>query len=306
MNNKSILNFSKELEKELSTNYNILDFEIMDIPKSNEIKKGIVFKMDDLSPVFYIDDLYEEYLNNPDIDLIIINMIRNFSIKPKKKELPFDIADFSKVKDLIIPALVNTGRNKQLLLTAPSSVFSTDLRYIYKISLIDNDKSLSVTITYQLMKLWGKSIEYIKSLALSNLYKCKYIIRDSNDVFKKLFSNVTDTKNQQLKTDELYLLSNENIFHGSVHILNKNAIERLKYGFAKDFIILPSSIHEVLVISPTMINQNTIFDLMSLVKEVNNTQVRNCDFLSDYPLIYSINEDKVLDIKDYLELNKMI
>lgn len=91
-----------------------------------------------------------------------------------------------------------------------------------------------------------------------------------------LLSEMTGMEEESFLSQDclpMYVVSNTDRLYGAVQILNKKALSSwaLEHGYKK-LIVLPSSIHEVIVI-PANSNCSDIDSLSEMVREVNRTQV---------------------------------
>ena len=81
----------------------------------------------------------------------------------------------------------------------------------------------------------------------------------------------------------MYVLSNRGRIFGAAALLYSESIKNLTKRLNKNLIILPSSVHEVLLIPDDGVAQKEFF--MEMVKEVNDTQVEPEERLS-YNIYY--------------------
>lgn len=92
----------------------------------------------------------------------------------------------------------------------------------------------------------------------------------------------------------IYVLTNESRLNGAGILAQNNVLEKVGNLLQSDFYILPSSIHEVLVVPDD--GTFALKELESIVKEVNATQVAPEDLLSDKVQYYD-RETKILGRK---------
>ncbi len=80
------------------------------------------------------------------------------------------------------------------------------------------------------------------------------------------------------------IVTNETARFGAVNIYNEDCIKQVQEKLhADNFYVLPSSIHEVICVPTEGIE---IDDLLTMVTEVNQTQVREEERLGDFVLYY--------------------
>ena len=86
-----------------------------------------------------------------------------------------------------------------------------------------------------------------------------------------------------------YVLTNQNGINGAACILYKDVIKNFAEGMDRNILILPSSIHEVLLLpDDELVSYN---DLAHLVTFINQTEVPAQDRLSNQVYRYSRSED---------------
>ena len=93
----------------------------------------------------------------------------------------------------------------------------------------------------------------------------------------------------------LYVLTNSDKLFGASVILYPHLLESIAKRMDCDFIILPSSIHEVLLIPDSSENKSLHYD--AIIQEVNLTQLSPEEILSDHAYYYQRNSDSITDYK---------
>ena len=89
----------------------------------------------------------------------------------------------------------------------------------------------------------------------------------------------------------MYVCSNSQKVNGAGVILYKDLLKQFAEKTGSDFYILPSSIHETLLVPVS--DQMEVEALRSMVREVNATQVAPEEVLSDNVYIYRREDDKI-------------
>jgi len=87
-----------------------------------------------------------------------------------------------------------------------------------------------------------------------------------------------EAKKELLKGCPMYVLGNKSRINGAVQMCSKDVMGRVSGFFKQDFWILPSSIHETLLVPIGIMD---VSGLLQMVKEVNEAEVELCDQLSD-------------------------
>ncbi|MGN1084051.1 MAG: DUF5688 family protein [Lachnospiraceae bacterium] len=86
-------------------------------------------------------------------------------------------------------------------------------------------------------------------------------------------------------TSLLYVLSNQPKINGAVVFLYPEMLSRLEERFPRGFYLIPSSIHEMLLLADS--GETEAEELNRMVREVNETQVIPEEVLSDHVYYYS-------------------
>ena len=84
--------------------------------------------------------------------------------------------------------------------------------------------------------------------------------------------------------DQMYVLSNKFRNYGAACIAYPNVLEMIGQILKKDYYILPSSVHEVIIVPYSEIYVCSKLDEM--VREINSTQVEEEDVLSNHVYLY--------------------
>jgi len=140
------------------------------------------------------------------------------------------------------------------------------------------------------LPIWDQGLKSIFQAALENTY-CK------NNVFVTHINNLlpqnaayelaVDAELIQTKT-EVIVLTNKAIHFGAAMLLNITELKRLADQFGSDLYLLPSSVHEILVMCADQYPD--VFFLTEMVNEVNNEVVSREDYLSDH--VYHFDRKK--------------
>ena len=87
----------------------------------------------------------------------------------------------------------------------------------------------------------------------------------------------------------MYVLSNEKKQFGASAILYDNVIKDFSESLNSDLYILPSSVHEVIMIPSILVD--SVDKLNDMICEVNATQVPLMDILSNHSYYYSRDKE---------------
>lgn len=238
-----------------------------------------------ISPTIYILPYYHRYLEGADVDELVTDFLDTY-----QKNLPqtdYDISvftDYEKAKHKIVMRLVNYKSNEELLKQIPHKRF-LDLAVIYY-CLIEASSSQIATILIHNHHLdyWNIDRDELHAIALYNTPDLlSYHLENMQTLLKEVISETLDISDDTLFP--MFILTNIHRSYGASVLLYPKLLERLSDQFSSDFIILPSSVHEIILLPVT--EETNLDSYNDLVKEVNETQLTDDEVLSDHAYYYS-------------------
>lgn len=249
-----------------------------------------------ISPTIYLDYYYKEFENGADIDKLAKQVVAQY----KKFELDedFDISvftDYEKCKDNISFKLINYEKNKELLEDIPHIKY-LDLAIVFYYLLEGGlNETSSILIRNSHMEHWGVDKVDLMVQAQNNTPRLlQSEIRSLTDVVKEILADnpMAITPEDEPMDQTMYVLTNKLKLYGACCILYKNLLEEFAEQHDCDFYIIPSSVHEVLLV-PCSKELDSEY-LTSLVQEVNSSELSTEDILSDHVYLYSRKNKEVI------------
>lgn len=210
----------------------------------------------------YLEDIMNELFGEEDLDKADIGVL-------------FEAWDT--VQDKVLIRLLNTKWNKERLEELPHKEI-LDLSAVFYLPMLnDEERSVSSVITYSMMKNWGISLEELWDAAIKNTKESDaYRILGVEDVVKD--ATGIDISRQSF-TRLLYIATSTSKFFGASVLLRTDVLEELAERLKKNLFIIPSSIHELVLIP-----DHGIYDVdgvRNMLHEVNTKMVRTYERLSD-------------------------
>jgi len=253
------------------------------------------------SPNIYLESYYSEFQIGKTIRSIVSDIITLFYKAGNQTEISASfILDFSLVKNKIYFKLINYERNQEFLKNVPHRKW-LDLAVIYSVLIKKDAQGIgSVTIKNDMLESWDVHTEAIEACAKINtplLFEAS--VKPMEDIIKHLlveeFDEMQESEDaseliemfngeQSSKQTAMYVGTNNQGVNGAALLLYPNALRDFSDKVNLDIIILPSSIHEVLLI-PLRGDMNKE-DLYRMVKDVNETQVSLEDYLATNVYMY--------------------
>ena len=252
----------------------------------------IMEKGKDIAPTIYLDSFYELYTNGENIK----NIIRQIEViyEQNKNNVTFDVnilKHFDTIKDKIVYKVVNYRSNEKLLEQVPHKRI-LDLAVVFY-CLLDNEYGRSATaLIYNInLKNWNVTIDDVYKAALKNTPDLLHSkISSMAALFEKCGVNV-DGEEVDLKDyvpSDMYVLTNESKLNGAACILYENVLYDFAQKLGADLYILPSSVHEVILLPKLSMFEKD--ELVNMVKEVNTEGVAADEVLSDHVYEYNRTE----------------
>ena len=230
----------------------------------------------------YIDEFLECLALGTPMETVIQKILQIY----QKNDIPENInishiAEFHAVKDRIIFQLINTEQNVSLLKEIPSVPY-LDFSIIFKILIGSSAESTATsTIRNTLMEIWNIGVDELYAAARANTPVLMPSELKSMEAILAALGETTPIDD----FCKIYVLSNKQRLHGCGCILYPHVLEDFAESIRSDLFILPSSVHEVLLVP---FKEETDADvLVGIVKEVNRHELSQEDFLSDHVYCYS-------------------
>lgn len=271
---------------------------VQDIIKNNDTHLDgltILSAKYNLSPTIYLNHYFKQYENGrslPDIEEDILKVYHD-NCPSANIDISF-FTDYDKVKSRIIFKLVNYERNRELLQEVPHYRF-LDLSIVFN-CLVESSPSGSATILIHNhhLRYWGITKDDLYALAKQNTPKLlSYDLRNMTDILKELLAgeSIPADAPDDATSYPMYVLTNRYKLNGSGCILYQNLLRDFANRLESDLFILPSSVHEVLIIPVK--NQTHPQELSDMVKDVNSSQLSREEILSDHIYYFSRESGKI-------------
>jgi hypothetical protein len=323
--------FLAMLQDELKSYLEVIRFEgkinIRKVLKNNGVELDalmVVREGINASPTIYLNYYYDQFVSGKSIEEIIREIYSMFSKELGDVEFNIeDFTDFQKIKHKIAFKVINTEKNKRLLKKVPH-IDIMDLSIVFYCIVKCNKNENATTLIYNHhLDMWNVSLETLYETAEKNTpILLPYEIRSMEDIIMEMIKErkyggdeeeidecevnetgcydgeeaeaLTNMIMEEIeKADEpkMYVLTNKYRMYGACAIFYDGVLKKFADEHQKDIIILPSSIHEVIIIP--MEEQMNPKDFESIIKDVNNEEVTPEEILSGHAYIYRRSDDKI-------------
>ena len=256
-----------------------------------------------IAPTIYLDPYYEEYE-----DGVTFQDIYDQILSVYQKNRPTDnvnvrfFTDYENVRTKIAYKLIHRQRNEALLHSVPYRPF-LDLAIVFYclVDLGGSQGSGTILIHHSHLKYWGITEDALFELAEKNTPRLlRQSLRDIYDVIDNLGKAVPSEHNHLFPRESMicdradpamYILSNSENLFGASCLLYHGLLAKYAKQLNTDFYILPSSVHEVILV-PTS-EQYDICQMSEMVASVNASALLPEEILSDHAYYYSRETDTI-------------
>lgn len=297
----------RDLYEILEGNPTISDNSIV---KNNGVYKTgitIMYPGEVISPNIYLNDFYREDISEDEV-MKVAMAIKGYYYKCRPKK-SFDVSfflNYEDVKDRIFLKIINESLNEELLKNVPHFPF-LDMQVVAYCKVCDETiGSGSILVLYSHIEKWGIDEEKLFKDAYINLLNNEEPeLMDITDILENMLGQTSltmdekesiqgdiDSLKEMYDTLPMHVLSNKERLFGASIILNEDYLYNLCKSFNSDFYILPSSIHELILIPKNY--ASSVWELKDMVRTVNETSVVREELLSNSVYYFSERERRVM------------
>jgi hypothetical protein len=292
MNRKDFFEYVKDNVKDyLPASFADAQIKLQEVVKNNDqVLTGILIpdENSNIVPTIYLNNLYEQYQDGKDLDACVGDVadIRIEHTGPDFDVNINELLDYENIRYKLQMRICDPELNQERLAGKVMTMHG-DFAAYYTVNISENENGIaSLPVTEDLMKIWGIDIGQLHedALAMDEL-RGPALISMGEMMTDMLFigsraENLLNGEWNALDFDmPMFCLSNESKMNGASLILHEGIRKQIGEFMNGDFYILPSSIHETLILPD---NGNfSAAELNAIVQEINETQVAPEERLSD-------------------------
>jgi hypothetical protein len=262
------------------------------------LKEGV-----NCAPNIYLNTYYEAYQEGISIKELadrLCNIYQSSSVPEFNSNFTYS---FDEMKQFLVYRLVSYDRNKKLLEQIPHMKY-LDLAITFHCLVRDDEDGIgTIRITNEHITMWNVTLGELHSLASKNTKRLfPYVIRSMEEVIQTLMDEelgrskdlINDFQYQHNTPshNKMYILSNQKGINGAACMLYEDVLRNFSNQIQSDFFLLPSSIHEIILIPYQEEMKKEI--LTEMVQDVNRTQVAPEEVLSDRVYFYSRENNAII------------
>ncbi len=263
--------------------------------KNNGVKRKAIIMMSPENKVgssIYLEELYAEYKNGGrGIDAIAGEVYQKLVEHMNDLE-DVRLGDFQKwdvMKHRIYAKLVNFESNKELLKGKPYRKF-LDLAVVYlaRVEGLKDGGKGAFLVNDNYREVWRQTEESLYQTAASNMRLVGEAVFESMEKILCQKMPKIQFPSPASAPAQMYVLTNKEKIFGAAEILDSGTLKRVSDELRGDFIVLPSSVHECIIIpADETISYQKLADM---VTEINVNAVSAEECLSDHVYLYERGE----------------
>lgn len=271
-----------------------------DVTKNNRMQQtgiAVIKEGADIGPCLYLNELYREYESGGRKFDETVDEAYRLILKSMDDDMPdVDLSGFTKwetVHGNIYAKLINAEQNREQLGVIPHRMF-LDLAVVYYAAVRDHagEEVGTILISREHMAQWGQKEETLYQTAMRNMrsdgeadFAC------IETVVRRILPDivVSDEEEQKSPDINMYILTNNRRRFGAAEILDKKTLRKIADQVGDGFVVLPSSVHETIVLPPK--EDVEYGKLADMVRMVNETEVDIEERLSYHVYVYSRDEE---------------
>lgn len=254
-------------------------------------------------PSIYLENYFAKYVDGAGLDLITDELLEAAENAQYKGDFDTGFYEsYENVKEYLRVKIINTDKNKELLKDTPNREFLdlSIVAYCTLESVFGVDASILVKNSH--IEKWGITREELLNTAYENTKKDNVIIKDLAEAISGMKRNLECDNCNESSIDEeddyeacdgkglIYVMSFSKPYYGAVCMIFDDLLDEFLKEHKGGVYILPSSIHEVILIPE---DEGDIYDekeLSNLVNIVNRDCLSEEEILANHAYYYSADE----------------
>ena len=296
MNFNEFVNEVKDnIKRFLPEAYENAEVSVMDYQKLNTTYKGLMVKKEDetITPTINMNQLYKAYQNQPGVTMeSVYRRIADVVVEAPIQVNLKAIMDYDIAKDNLFIRVSSAEANKDMLANVPHQL-KEDLAITYHVAVSMDEEGLSsMLIKNDLLKQYGITAEQLHEDAMKSSPRIMSPEVSSmgaimEELVEKDLFMMSPEEREMLQESiresgqmpSFFVVTNQQRIDGAGALFYPEVMDNLGELLGQDYFILPSSIHEMLVLPDN--GEVSADELRMMVTEVNATQVAPAERLTN-------------------------
>lgn len=302
----------RQIKEYLPSKYQKMECQVTEkIVNNDTCRVGISIDSPDkkTARIIYVEPFYEDFREGEPLAGVMEKIAGLIESSEETERLlqGFWMKDFQQAKSDLWVALVKTDENRRMLSRMPHLEIE-DLSMVCQISHSISDGRGTMKVTHDIQKEWKVSKETLFDAALKNVRESdSYVMHEMSAVVNEIMIGSPAAENlldmpegaKRNMNELLYVLTNTNRSEGASVMLCPKVMDKVSRMFPEGFYLLPSSIHEVLVVPKNGCADARTLGMM--VRDVNQAEVEREEVLSDRIYEYDKSRRTIRQIPESIE-----
>lgn len=263
------------------------------VKNNGKERKGITVseKGIHISPTIYLEEYFQQFQEGKPIEKIVEKILQLYEeVKcshPCEESL---LQNYEELKGKFACKLIHRGKNEKLLNDIPYVPWMDLAIVVFVLLEVSPYGTATVLVRKEHLEIWGLTEAQLFDEAKKNTpILLPYQFCPMRKLLREICPYAVDEG--EAEEESLYVLSNKLRSFGAASMLYEGILEKVGQKLGENYYILPSSIHEVIVVpeSKSPVKQ----DLEEMVREINETQVEEEEVLSDRVYYFSRKENRL-------------
>ena len=263
------------------------------VKNNGKERKGITVseKGIHISPTIYLEEYFQQFQEGKPIEKIVEKILQLYEeVKcshPCEESL---LQNYEELKGKFACKLIHRGKNEKLLNDIPYVPWMDLAIVVFVLLEVSPYGTATVLVRKEHLEIWGLTEAKLFDEAKKNTpILLPYQFCPMRKLLREICPYAVDEGEEE--EESLYVLSNKLRSFGAASMLYEGILEKVGQKLGENYYILPSSIHEVIVVpeSKSPVKQ----DLEEMVREINETQVEEEEVLSDRVYYFSRKENRL-------------
>lgn len=312
----NLLDFCEKVRKNLAEYIGEeAEVSIKKVMKNNGILLHSVIvshKGQNLSPNIYLDDLYRDYEAGETFACIMNRVYKVYEENGHRENLDISFfLQYEQLRDQVVYKVINREKNEELLEAVPWEPF-LDMAIVFYCHVPGNSLGNATIMIYNNhLDMWGITKEQLHEDASRNTSRimparilsiekmmASLVSEESLRSEERLAAkeggtakegmveeNGQDILEELEESGRMFVLGNTMKLFGAAAVLYEGLLEQIRERLGRNLFILPSSIHEVILIPDD--EQQEAEELLQMVCDINATQVEPEEVLTDSVYYFS-------------------
>ena len=304
-------NVEKTIGDYLPVEYANAEISLTTQVKHNDAERtGIAIHLpgENFTPIIYLDEYYRAYEQGGEMEDVLKEIADtriNNNLLPNEMKEPGFLADYDNVRGRLQMRAYDTEKNEKRLEGIVHHSFG-DFSAAYAIVISNTpEHAIAAMVTPAMLEMWGITKKRLHDDTILSDLSREPVLMDMEEAMALAMGEEGGmnylAQNTPVNHDKvemsLFCLTNDERVNGAGLILNSVIQEKIAHILGGNYYVLPSSIHEVLILPDDGTMRAS--ELGMMVRNINSSIVNPEDLLSDKVQIYDAGSKRLVNAAEY-------